>query len=354
MNVFSSLKVIDLSTVLAGPSVGMFFAELGAEVIKIENPLIPDVTRSWKLGTEDSKSSISSYFASINYKKKYLKLDLKNESDYFQLCELLKSADILISNFKKGDDIKFKLSDSELNVLNPRLIHGKISGFGLESDRVAYDLILQAETGFMSMNGTLTSGPIKMPVALIDVLAAHHLKEGILASLYERTQTNQGKTVHVSLYHAAVCSLINQASAYLMNMHVAKPIGSLHPSIAPYGELFKTSDHALITFAIGSQQQFMKLCHYLGLEELIDNENYNTNQQRVKNRHDLHKELQARIEILESNAILIWAEENVVPCGKVKTIDEVLENPKILPLIKTEIIENQETKRITSIAFERW
>ncbi len=354
MNVFSTLKVIDLSTVLAGPSVGMFFAELGAEVIKIENPSIPDVTRSWKLETENSDSSISSYFSSINYKKKYLKLDLKNNADYQNLCELIKNADILISNFKKGDDIKFKLSDSDLNALNPKLIHGKISGFGLNSDRVAYDLILQAETGFMSMNGTPTSGPIKMPVALIDVLAAHHLKEGILASLFERTQTNKGKTVHVSLYNAAVCSLINQASAYLMNKHVAKPIGSLHPSIAPYGELFKTCDNALITFAIGSQQQFTKLCHYLGLEELVDNEKFNTNQQRVKNRNELHKELQSRIEILESNAILIWAEENNVPCGKIKTLNEVLDNQNIKPLIKSEKIENQETKRITSIAFERW
>jgi crotonobetainyl-CoA:carnitine CoA-transferase CaiB-like acyl-CoA transferase len=351
---FSDLKIIDLSTVLAGPSVGMFFAELGSEVVKIENPSIPDVTRTWKLASEDPNTSVSAYFSSINYKKKYEKLDLKKEADQLSLKKLIENADILLSNFKKGDDVKFGLTDEVLLQLNPKLIHGKISGFGLESDRVAYDLILQAETGFMSMNGTKDSGPIKMPVALIDVLAAHQLKEGILASLYERTFTQKGKIVHVSLYHAAVCSLINQASAYLMEKHVAKPIGSLHPSIAPYGELFKTNDGALITFAIGSQQQFNKLCHYLGVEEILEDGKFGSNQQRVIHRKELQVILQNRIDMLHANAVLAWAEENTVPCGKVKTLDEVLNASNIQELIKTETIENQETKRITSIAFERW
>jgi crotonobetainyl-CoA:carnitine CoA-transferase CaiB-like acyl-CoA transferase len=350
----SSLKIIDLSTVLAGPSVGMFFAELGAEVIKVENPSIPDVTRSWKLPSEDASLSVSSYFSSINFGKKYVKLDLKNEADFQHLINLIEEADVLISNFKKGDDVKFNLTDSFLQELNPRLIHGKISGFGLDSDRVAYDLILQAETGFMSMNGTEDSGPVKMPVALIDVLAAHQLKEGILVSLLERTQTNKGKTIHVSLYKAAISSLMNQASAYLMNGVVAKRMGSLHPNIAPYGELFLTADKAQITFAIGSNQQFFKLCHYLGIEELTDDERFLVNQNRVIHRKELQKIMQSRIEILDSNAILIWAEKNFVPCGKVKTINEVLEAESVQPMILEEEIDSVQTRRVQSIAFERW
>ena len=184
--IFNNLKVVELASVLAGPSVGMFFAELGAQVIKVEHPEHPDVTRSWKIASENKEESASAYFSSINYKKEYIHLNLNKENDHFQLIELLKDTDILLTNFKKGDVEKFNLTDDLLLEVNPRLIHGKISGFGSDSDRVAYDLILQAETGFMSMNGTEDSGPVKMPVALIDVLAAHQLKEGILCALLER------------------------------------------------------------------------------------------------------------------------------------------------------------------------
>ncbi len=142
---FKNFKVIDLSTVLAGPSVGSFFAELGAEVIKVENPTVPDVTRSWELSCEDEFSNVSAYFSSVNYKKKYVSLNLKSEIDREKLKSELKTAGLLISNFKKGDAEKFGLTDSILKELNPKLVHGKINGFGSDSDRVAYDLILQAE-----------------------------------------------------------------------------------------------------------------------------------------------------------------------------------------------------------------
>ena len=212
-NILSELKVIDISTVLAGPSVGMFLAELGANVIKIEHPIQKDVTRTWKSASED-KESISSYFSSINFKKKYLTLDLINKKDYDQFISLIEGADILISNFKRQDYHKFNITQDVLDAINPKLIHGRITGYGTDSDRVAYDLILQAETGFMSLNGTPDSGPVKMPVALIDVLAAHQLKEGILLALYERLKYGKGKLVSVSLYQAAVSSLVNQASSY--------------------------------------------------------------------------------------------------------------------------------------------
>ncbi len=186
----SSLTVIDLSTVLAGPSVGMFFAELGAKVIKIEHPLNKDVTRSWKQ-SDESVENLSSYFSSINYKKSYLSLNLLDPVQRIEFDALLETADVLISNFKREDYLKFQLTKFDLSKKYPSLIHAKISGFGETSDRVAYDLILQAETGFMSMNGTEESGPVKMPVALVDVLAAHQLKEAILIALLQRTTSGK-------------------------------------------------------------------------------------------------------------------------------------------------------------------
>ncbi len=348
---FSELKVIDISTVLAGPSVGTFFSELGATVIKIESPFHGDVTRSWKLSSEDPSSKISAYFSSVNYKKRYIKLDFSLEEDHNVLLNLVKDADILLSNFKYGDAEKFKLTDAVLTSLNPRLIHGKISGFGQNSDRVAYDLILQAETGFMSMNGSETSDPTKMPVALIDILAAHHLKEGILVALLERTRTGKGKNVSISLYEAAIASLVNQATNYLMGGQIAKRQGSLHPNIAPYGEIFKTKDNQLITFAIGSDTHFVKLCNYLNLSDFTKDARFNMNVNRVKNRKQLYTLLQNEIKEKNCKDILDYMLNNHVPAGKIKTIDEVLEDPNCQHLILTETIEGVETKRIASVLF---
>lgn len=348
----SSLKVIDISTVLAGPSVATFFAELGAQVIKIEHPTHADVTRTWKLPVESKDDAISAYFSSVNYKKKYVQLDLKQDADYSKFRKLIADADILISNFKRGDDKKLRITDETLYTLNPRLIHGKINGFGADSDRVAYDLILQAETGFMSMNGTADSGPVKMPVALIDVLAAHQLKEGLLLALLNRAESGEGKTVTVSLYDAAICSLTNQASNYLMTGEVAQRIGSLHPNIAPYGEQFVTKDNERITFAIGSDAHFEKLCHFLALDFLIDDARFYSNVERVKNRVALKDILHQKIKELESAEIVETLHQQFVPVGKITSLDTVFENPDAQALIRTEDIEGKQTKRITSIGFK--
>jgi crotonobetainyl-CoA:carnitine CoA-transferase CaiB-like acyl-CoA transferase len=349
---FKELKIIDLSTVLAGPSVGTFFAELGAEVIKIESPQFPDVTRSWKLPTEDSESDVSAYFSSVNYRKKYLQLDFANSSDLEQLMELLSGADILLTNFKKSSEKKFELTPEILLERFPKLIIGKITGFGEESDRIAYDLILQAETGFMSMNGTTESGPVKMPVALIDVLAAHHLKEGILVALLDRFTTNKGRKVSVSLYDSAISSLANQAANYLMEKHVPKRIGSLHPNIAPYGEIFKSKDEVLVTFAIGSDLHFQKLTSLLKLSNLIKDERYNDNQSRVKNRVELAEILQKEISLRNAQDILDKCQKNFIPAARIKNLSEVFEDSQAQNLIREEIISGKSTLRVTSIAFK--
>ena len=349
---FSDLKIIDLSTVLAGPSVGTFFAELGAEVIKIESPQFPDVTRSWKLPTEDSKSDVSAYFSSVNYRKNYLKLDLSTPTDLEELMKLLENADIVLTNFKKSSEEKFGLSSEILLSKFPQLIIGKITGFGEESDRIAYDLILQAETGFMSMNGTAHSGPVKMPVALIDVLAAHHLKEGLLVALIDRITTNKGRKVSVSLYDAAISSLANQAANYLMEKHIPRRIGSLHPNIAPYGEIFKTKDEILVTFAIGSDLHFQKLTTLLNISNYSMDDRFSSNQNRVKNRSELANILQNEISEKNAQDILEECHKNYIPAARIKNLSEVFEDNEAQTLIREEEISGKHTKRVTSIAFK--
>jgi crotonobetainyl-CoA:carnitine CoA-transferase CaiB-like acyl-CoA transferase len=350
------LKVIDLSTVLAGPSVGSFFAELGAEVIKVEHPVNKDVTRSWKLPQEDKNMDVSAYFASVNYNKSYRFLDLTSDKDLTQLYEIVRDADIVLMNFKKGDQEKLGIEDNKLRAINNKLIIGKITGFGDESDRVAYDLILQAESGFMSMNGTAESGPLKIPVALIDVLAAHHLKEGLLLALLER-KTNahfKGQSISVSLYDAAVSSLINQASNYLMAGHIPERIGSLHPNIAPYGELFTTKDGGLITFAIGSNRHFELLCNWLRRNDLANDEKYSTVQSRVKNRTQLFKELQISVNQFEAEEVLSGMHTLKVPCARINSLKDVFSNEQANKMVLQETIHGKVTKRVSSIAFRTY
>lgn len=351
---FKKLKIIDLSTVLAGPSVGSFFAELGADVIKVENPKRKDITRSWKLPNENKDSNVSAYFSSINYKKQYCFLNLKDEKDHTELISLLKTADIVLMNFKKGDQEKLNISDKALLKINPQLIIAKINGFGTESDRVAYDLILQAESGFMSMNGTSDSGPIKMPIALIDVLTAHHLKEGILIELLNKSKDKdyKGAIVTASLYDAAVISLVNQASNYLMADHVPERIGSLHPNIAPYGELFKTKDGKIITFAIGSYRHFKQLCDYLNLSELPEDTRFLNVQERVQNRTELFSLLKEKVVLYSSEDILSFMHKHFVPCGEVKDLEAVFKTEAAKNLVRAEEIDGEKTKRVTGIGFQ--
>jgi crotonobetainyl-CoA:carnitine CoA-transferase CaiB-like acyl-CoA transferase len=354
--VFQNLKVIDLSTVLAGPSVGTFFAELGANVVKIEHPDHQDITRSWKLGNESVKSPVSAYFSSINYLKKYLLLNLKDEKHHQRLMELVATADIVVMNFKKGGQQKLGITDEILRSVNSQLIIGKISGFGDESDRVAYDLILQAESGFMSMNGNPESGPIKMPLAFIDVLAAHHLKHALLIEILQKERLKEqysGGSVSVSLYDAAVSSLTNQASNYLMAGKVPQRIGSMHPNIAPYGDLFTTKDDVTITFAIGTNLHFEKLCNYLGKHDLSNDERFKTVQKRVENRIILQELLKGPVKAINAREIITDLNDQFVPCGEIKDLKAVFEQPEAQALIREENIEGVNTKRVTSIAFKQ-
>lgn len=332
---FSNLKVIELAGVLAGPSVGVFFSELGAKVIKIENPKTGgDVTRNWKSEKEDSSNKESAYYWSVNTGKEILFLDITKENDLQKFYSLIKDADILITNFKKGDDAKLKVTCSELRTLNSQLIYASINGFGNESNRTAYDLILQAEAGFMLINGEPDSKPVKMPVALIDLLAGHQLKEAILIALLEREKTKKGSHISVSLFDSAVASLVNQATNWLIGGHLPQAIGSLHPNIAPYGELFSTKDYHTITFAIGSDKQFKSLCELLDVNELINDQKFNSNPNRVKNREELFEILNIEVEKMDFDTLYKKCLELEIPIGKLRNLKEVFELPEAQAMLK--------------------
>jgi len=349
----SHLKVIELASVLAGPDVGMFFAELGAEVIKIENKNNNgDVTRKWKLASENSSNNISAYFSSVNYHKKYLFLDLKNISERNQVYELAKTSDIIITNFKPGDDVKLKMDYQTLKKINNNIIYGEINGYGEKNNRGAYDVVLQAETGYMSINGEPNRKPMKLPIAFIDLFAAHQLKEGLLLALLQRQKTKKGALVSVSLYDSAVSSLKNQATNWLMNQFIPQRIGSLHPNIAPYGETFMTKDKQLVVLAIGSDKQFKILLQTLKANNLLTKTAYLNNQERVKNRINLANDLAPYFLNFESDKLLSELIDKGVPIGHVKNIKQVFEDEGAKKLVLSEKIGGVETKRVKTCVFK--
>ncbi|WP_299458743.1 CaiB/BaiF CoA-transferase family protein [uncultured Microscilla sp.] len=352
--IFQGLKVIELASVLAGPSVGMFFAELGAEVIKIENKTTQgDVTRRWKLPSEDKNAPHSAYYCSVNWGKQVKFLNLKEAQDRAEVQELIKSADVVITNYKAGAAEKLGMDATHLQSLNPRLIYAYLSAFGEESHRTAFDVVLQAEAGFLFMTGEPDREPVKMPVALIDILAAHQLKEAILLALYRRTQTGQGSYVSVSLLEAAVASLANQATNWLMAGHVPQRMGTMHPNIAPYGDIFYTRDQKPVILAVGTEKQFVALCQCINLPHLPNDDRFAQNQYRVQNRQALKEALAPAIKTFDLAEVMEVFHKNGVPAGQIRTMPEVFEQKEVQHMILEErMSDNTISKRVRTAAFD--
>lgn len=323
----NDLKVLELASVLAGPSVGQFFAELGAEVIKIENPKIGgDVTRGWKTPGEPTDDR-SAYFCSCNWGKKSVALDLTIQKDLEIVKKLAAKSDIIIASYKPGDAEKLGVSYEQLSTNNEQLIYGQISGYGSDDDRVGYDAVIQAEAGFMALNGEADGPPTKMPVALIDVLAAHQLKEGLLLALLKREKTKEGSFVEVSLIQTAVASLANQATNWLVGKKLPTRQGSSHPNIAPYGDSFVTQDSKRILLAVGSDKQFEELTKILDLKTP---EEFKVNQQRVAHRKELNKLLAEKIMNLKSDPLIKKLRAKKIPAGFIQNLKEVFELPQAI------------------------
>ena len=319
------IKVLELAGVLAGPSVGMFLAEMGAEVIKLENhERGGDITRSWKLANEGRDEDISAYFAAANWGKQSLCVNLADVRGQALVHDMLPYFDIVIASYKAGDALKLMMDYNTLSNIRQDIIYASISGYGESNARVAYDAVLQADTGFMSMNGTEESGPLKMPVAMVDILAAHQMKEAILMAIIKRLTTQEGSYINISLYDSAVTALANQATNTLMNRYVPGLEGSIHPNIAPYGETFKTLDGRYLILAVGSNQQFAALCEVLGLNGLAGDVRFKNNIDRVSNRKVLATLLATQIQSLSAEELIGPVQQRQVPAGMVKKLDEVL------------------------------
>lgn len=346
---FKGLRIIELAGVMAGPAAGSFFSELGADVVKIENPRTGgDITRQWKLPSENPAASTSAYFAAVNWRKLHLFLDLEDPSCLEQVYDMIRQADVMICNWKKGDAQKFKLDPNTVAALNPGIIYANINGFGDEEDRVAFDVVLQAETGWMFMNGTPSSPPVKLPVAIIDLFASHQLKEGILTALIQKYKTGKGSRVSVSLFDAAIAALANQAANYITAGHIPQRNGSLHPNIAPYGEILTCKDGVQVVLAIGSDRQFKNLCDILNCPEVYADQRYAHNTDRVHNRNTLIGVLQSKVQSYSSGSFLEICRQNHVPVGAIRDLQQVFE----LPSAKELILSDDAGKRVKSAIFK--
>ena len=332
-NIFERLVVVELASVLAGPAVGMFFAELGSRVIKVENPeTAGDVTRSWRGPAEDAGVP-AAYFSSINWGKQSIAADLRTEDGRSVVHDLARQADVVVASYKKGDAARFGMDFLTLSSLNPRLVYAEVTAYGDDDPRVGYDAVIQAETGFTSMNGTEQSGPLKMPVALMDLLAGHQLKEGILAALLERAESGRGRRVAVSLFESGVAALANQASYWLMTGVLPQRLGSGHPNIVPYGTSYRCRDGGHIVLAVGSDRQFRRLVRCLGDEGLAADPRFATNSLRVRNRADLESRLSALVEEWDRRPLFDRLRMDDVPAGEVRNVGEALLDPLGAPLV---------------------
>lgn len=340
MKILQNIKVIELATVLAAPAVCQFLAELGAEVLKIENPNTGgDVTRTWKLANESPENTVSAYFSSVNWGKKSISLDITQAENLEKLYELVRETDIIVVNYKSGDAEKLKVSYQDLRKINPKIIYGHITGYGITNEKVGYDAVVQAEAGFIYMNGEIGGQSVKMPVAMVDLLAAHHLKEGLLVAWINNLQLlQQGKEltscyVTVSLFDAAVASLANQATNWLVANTIPEKLGSEHPNIVPYGNIFATKDSSAVLIAVGNDKQFRELCEIINLSKLKNDDKFATNPKRVQNRVVLNELLANAFLNFDKPYLLEKFEIVKIPAGAVNTMKEVFEIDLVKPLL---------------------
>jgi crotonobetainyl-CoA:carnitine CoA-transferase CaiB-like acyl-CoA transferase len=347
----NDLKVIELSNALAGPIAAMFFAELGAEVKKYENRRTGgDVTRRWR--KPDESGAISSYYASVNYGKEILTIDLRKKSEHAKLWSDLRDADLLITNFKPGSAEKLGLGFEELRQAFPSLIIIHLVGYDITTSRPAFDLSIQAETGYMYLNRQPGQMPMKFPFAFTDVMAGYQIRSAALMALYNREKNSDGCYITVSLYQSGIAGLINQASYFLMTGEQPEPLGSLHPTIAPYGEVFESADGRMFTIAIGTDDQFNALTGDLELPDAYDHNQFSSNVLRVKNRELLFGYLSDSFKLLNWNALERLFLRKNVPFGLVANMNQVFQNQLAKQMIRESEGPEGKIKTVSTVAFK--
>ncbi|MCE2400084.1 CoA transferase [Candidatus Poribacteria bacterium] len=320
------IKVLDLTRVLAGPYTTMILSDLGAEVIKIEQPGIGDESRNFG----PFKNGFSLYFMSVNRGKRSVTLNLKTERGKTIFKQLVKQSDILVENFRPGTMKKFGLDYEALAAEHPSLIYAACSGFGQTgpfAQQGAYDMIIQGMGGIISITGEPDGPPVRVGTSISDITAALFTTIGILSALHHRNNTGKGQLVDVAMLDSLVAVLENAIVRYFATDEIPKPLGSRHPAITPF-EAFESADgHVII--AIGNDVLWAKFCEHVDRKNLISDPRFSSNAERTANHSELFPILS---EIMRQRTTDEWIdalEKIGVPCGPINTIDKVVSHPQV-------------------------
>jgi crotonobetainyl-CoA:carnitine CoA-transferase CaiB-like acyl-CoA transferase len=334
----SHIRVLDLSRVLAGPWAGQNLADLGAEVIKVERPVVGDDTRSWGppflTGPDGQPTSDAAYFLAANRGKKSVTIDFTQPDGQDLVRRLAAGCDIVIENFKVGGLAKYGLDYNSIQAINPGIIYCSITGFGQTGpyrNRAGYDFLIQGMGGLMSVTGEPDDapggGPVKVGVAIVDIFTGMYAVTSVLAALAHRERTGEGEYIDLALLDVQVATLANQATNYLVSGCSPERLGNSHPNIVPYQALATSDGHIIL--AVGNDSQFSRFCTVAGCPELAGDERFSTNACRVCNRTEL---MPIVIEIFKQRTRAEWIdalEQAGVPCGPINTIAEVFANPQV-------------------------
>ena len=321
-----NLLVIDLTRVLVGPYCTMILSDLGARVIKIEAPETGDDSR--KFGP--FIKNYSAYFMSLNRGKESIALNLKNKDDKIIFDKILSKADVLVENFKPGTLEKWGYGWKDVNKKYPKLIYASASGFGQTGplkELPAYDMVVQGMGGLMSVTGHPNNEPTRVGTSIGDITAGLFTTIGINAALYDRQKTGKGAFIDISMLDCQIAILENAISRYLSKNEIPKPMGSRHPSIAPF-EAFKTKDSYII-IAAGNDKLFDKLCEVLDINDVPKEKRFSSNSLRCENMDSLKEILENKLKLKNTNEWIKEMEKLKIPCGPIFNIKQAVENPQI-------------------------
>ncbi len=312
--------VLDLSRVLAGPLCAMILGDLGAKVVKVERPGAGDETRGW--GPPFDERGESAYFLSVNRNKLGVAADLGTSAGRGTVLDLMRDADVVIDNYRRGSLARLGIDPDQIRRERPRLIWLSISGFGPDSERAGYDVVVQAEQGWMAITGEADGAPMRVGVALVDVVTGKDAAISILAALLARANSGVGARLHVSLAASATAALVNVAQNTLVSGEDAVRWGNAHPNLVPY-QLFDAADRPMIV-AVGSDSQWRALATVLALDDLAADASLATNAGRLADRGRL---VTAVADRLHTRSAAEWSsalDRSGVPCGVVRTVLEAL------------------------------
>lgn len=322
-----NIKILDLTRVLAGPYATMILGDLGADIIKIEMPVKGDDARAFGPYLNDE----SAYFMSLNRNKRSMTLNLKSEKGKELFLEMVKKVDVVVENYRPGTMEKLGIGYDTLSKINPKLIYAAASGYGHTgpySKRAAYDAVVQAMGGLMSITGEKGGKPVRVGTSIGDITAGLFTTIGILAALNNRNETGKGQKVDVAMLDCQVAILENAIARYVVTNEVPKPGGNKHPSIVPF-ESFETKDGEIM-IAAGNDSLWAKFCRVIGKEELIEDERFKTNPLRDKNYDELRPLI---AEPMKNRTTKEWQDmldDSGVPNGPINTIDKVIEDPQVV------------------------